>query len=49
MGMLRAQQTDGAQIQRLLRVCKAWLEFLKPRRKKLHALALEVGIRILRH
>ena len=47
--MLRSQQTDGAQIQGLLRAAKTGAEFLQPRRKKLHPLILQVGVRILGH
>src|SRR5215472_1127957 len=47
--MLRAQQTDGAQIQRFLRVYETWPEFFQPRRKELRTFALQLGIRVLRH
>src|SRR5713226_7590566 len=47
--MLSSQQTDRAEIQGLLSASKTWAEFLQPRRKKLHAVILHVGIRILRH
>src|SRR5262245_43761689 len=47
--VLRAQQADCAQIERLLAGCQAGIEFLQPRREKFHALALEVQVRIPRH
>src|SRR6266849_5913202 len=47
--VLGAQQSDGAQIQRLLRVRQARAEFLQSRRKEVRAFTLQVGVRILRH
>jgi hypothetical protein len=47
--MLSSQQSDGAQIQRLLSVRQARPEFLQPRREKLYTLDLQVRVRILRH
>src|SRR6266704_1853309 len=47
--MLSSQQSDGAQIQRLLSVRQARSEFLQPRGEKLCTLALPVRVRILRH
>ena len=38
--VLSPQQTNRTQIQRLLRVGKAWPEFLQPLGKKLHPLSL---------
>ena len=47
--MLSSQQSDGAQIQRLLRFRQARSEFLQPRREELCTLALQIRVRILRH
>src|SRR5713226_3524287 len=47
--VLGAQQSDGAQIQRLLRVRQARAEFLQSRRKELRSFTLHVGVRVLRH
>ncbi len=47
--MLGSQQSDGAQIQRLLNVRQARPEFLQSRREELRTLALQVRVRILRH
>src|SRR5262249_2217231 len=47
--VLRAQQSDCAQIERLLGGGQAGIEFLQPRREKFHALTLEVKVRIPRH
>src|SRR5258708_5864352 len=47
--MLSSQQSDGAQIERLLKVRQARSEFLQPRGEELCTLALQVRVRILRH
>src|SRR5260370_13442343 len=47
--VLGSQQSDGAQIQRLLRVGQARTEFLQSSRKELRALTLHVGVGVLPH
>src|SRR6266851_10314132 len=47
--VLGSQQSDGAQIQRLLSVRQTGTEFLQPRREELRTLTLQVRVRVLRH
>src|SRR5258708_17455398 len=47
--MLSSQQSDGAQIERLLSIGQARSEFVQSCREKLSALTLQVRVRILCH
>src|SRR5712692_11121658 len=47
--VLGAQQSDGAQIQRLLSARQSRAEFFQSGRKELRALTLQIGARVLRH
>jgi hypothetical protein len=47
--VLRAQQSDGAQIERFLSSRQARVEFLQPRREKFRTLALQACVRIPCH
>ena len=48
-GVLSAQQSDGGQVQRFLKVGKARSEFPQARGEKLHAFARDVGVSVLGH
>ena len=47
--MLSAQQADGAQVQRFLRVAEPGCKFIQARRKELRPFSLLICIRVLRH